>query len=309
MIPTVIIEEHNEAFLVWHWARQKGLIEARSNSLIHIDAHSDLATPRLRRSIHDLQESVESHRHFTYNELTISTFIMPAVYQGLIDEIHWVKQGHKKDRKKERQQYVRSLNGHGKSLTRAEANNREEIEKIEDPDRKWFQVLLSAEEELPEGASGLLDFDLDYFSTIEDPLEYRDLRIEISKAEYEGFVSNKYHPLKHLGFRFEAVESEGKYYYLINETDEVYASRFKVSNAVIADKIGGTVRTLEAKGVQPKVITVCRSQLSGYTPEDQCEYIQEELLFALSNSYNLEVMHIDDVLSDWERLQVGEAVA
>ncbi|RUS78120.1 hypothetical protein EGW08_014128 [Elysia chlorotica] len=45
-LPVFVLEEHHEAVRYWMWALQAGRLPRRSgNTLIHIDAHSDLATP------------------------------------------------------------------------------------------------------------------------------------------------------------------------------------------------------------------------------------------------------------------------
>ena len=37
-----VIEEHHEAFLVWNWAKDSGIMESSNNTLSHVDDHSDL---------------------------------------------------------------------------------------------------------------------------------------------------------------------------------------------------------------------------------------------------------------------------
>jgi hypothetical protein len=47
-VPLYILEEHHEAFLIWNYARQKGIIPEINNSLFHFDSHSDMGIPFLR---------------------------------------------------------------------------------------------------------------------------------------------------------------------------------------------------------------------------------------------------------------------
>ncbi len=42
-IPTFIVEEHHEAFLIWKYAIQNNLIPAKGNHLFHVDEHSDMS--------------------------------------------------------------------------------------------------------------------------------------------------------------------------------------------------------------------------------------------------------------------------
>lgn len=59
-----------------------------------------MSVPRLRKSIKDLNGDFIDVIDFTYRELSISSFIIPAVYQGLINEVYWAKQKHKGTKKK-----------------------------------------------------------------------------------------------------------------------------------------------------------------------------------------------------------------
>ena len=89
------------------------MIPKKRNILLHIDEHSDLAAPRCKQSILDLK-TLGDIRSFTYTNLKIGNFIVPAVYQGLVGSIYWVKQQH--EASKSYQRYVRSFNAQGKRL-------------------------------------------------------------------------------------------------------------------------------------------------------------------------------------------------
>ena len=89
---TYIIEEHNEAFYVWNHARQNRLIKETNNILLHVDEHADNIPPQLNLSMHDLDRDMEQLKNFTYGELNIASFIVPAFYQGIFNCIYWVRQ-------------------------------------------------------------------------------------------------------------------------------------------------------------------------------------------------------------------------
>ncbi len=48
-IPTVVLEEHNEAFLAWCIAMQKKIFRPGKNVLLHVDHHSDLRLTPFRK--------------------------------------------------------------------------------------------------------------------------------------------------------------------------------------------------------------------------------------------------------------------
>ena len=90
-IKTFIIEEHNEAFFIWNYAVNKKIINSEKNILVHVDEHLDMGTPRLYTSIFDLNSDMKAVLDFSYNELSINAFIIPAVFQGIINKIYWIK--------------------------------------------------------------------------------------------------------------------------------------------------------------------------------------------------------------------------
>src|SRR5215472_9699272 len=94
MIPLFRLEEHHEAFLVWHYAIARQLMPASQNILLHVDEHSDWATPRLRRSIESAGSTLSGIAAFTYAELDIGSFIWPAIYKGIFAEVYWMRNQH-----------------------------------------------------------------------------------------------------------------------------------------------------------------------------------------------------------------------
>ncbi len=56
MTETIIHEEHHEAFLLWHQAISKGLIDKKDNTLIHVDSHGDFLCPTTDQDVRQLSE-------------------------------------------------------------------------------------------------------------------------------------------------------------------------------------------------------------------------------------------------------------
>ncbi|MCM8780228.1 MAG: UPF0489 family protein, partial [Candidatus Omnitrophica bacterium] len=93
-------QDHKWAYLHWKKAQEGGWLpksdakapEAKEQKtiLVHFDAHSDLAAPRYwladpAKKISDIQGA-----RSIQERLGIDTFILPAVFEGLVDEIVWV---------------------------------------------------------------------------------------------------------------------------------------------------------------------------------------------------------------------------
>ena len=80
------MDNHNHAFAFWHEALRKWWIK-KSSLLIHIDQHTDLATPR---NFPARKHSEESHEglveEYTNTDLTIADFIVPSLATGLLSE-------------------------------------------------------------------------------------------------------------------------------------------------------------------------------------------------------------------------------
>ena len=85
-VPTWIMDNHNHAFAFWHEAFRKWYIKTGS-LLIHIDQHTDLATPGNFPAWKHPEGSNEALvEEYTNTDLTIADFIVPALATGLISE-------------------------------------------------------------------------------------------------------------------------------------------------------------------------------------------------------------------------------
>ena len=42
-IPTIVIDEHNEAFVAWYKFKEQKIIDETGNYLLHVDHHDDMA--------------------------------------------------------------------------------------------------------------------------------------------------------------------------------------------------------------------------------------------------------------------------
>jgi hypothetical protein len=174
-IPFFIVEEHHEAFFIWNYAIQADWIPAKGNCLFHVDTHADMGIPRFNMSMHDIKNDMRIIKEFTYKELNIATFIIPACYQGIFNQVFWIKQKNRDQRCNPLEQYVRSYNQSGKRLISGKTQNLKAD--IIDPDRKNFDYFLSTIEQLPSYRDVVLDIDLDYFYCSGNPLELQEIQI------------------------------------------------------------------------------------------------------------------------------------
>ncbi len=85
-VPTWIMDNHNHAFAFWHEAYWKWWIKKWS-FLVHIDQHTDLATPGNFPAWKHPEESYEDIvEEYVNTDLTIADFIVPALTTGLLQD-------------------------------------------------------------------------------------------------------------------------------------------------------------------------------------------------------------------------------
>lgn len=303
-IPVFIFEEHNEAFFVWHYAVQKNWLPKSGNTLLHIDEHSDMGIPRFTYSINSLNGNLQQLYDFTYNELTIENFIIPAIYQQLFNKIYWVRQS--KDVPLPSAMCVYTYDD-GKVLT---ARSLEELgtKALFDTSYKKakFKCLnVEQRDEFPERESVILDVDLDYFSCNNKYHNFQG-ELEITEEQYHSFRQDHYQFMRlALGSGVKAKVEDGKYYLVFNDfapdRDDKIPNVLKVSEEKILARLDRIIDLLKTKQIDIKLIDICRSQISGFTPSDQCQFIEDNLLAKLGEIYDLEIMSLDRVYQQ-ERL-------
>ncbi len=298
-IKTYVIEEHHEAFLVWKHAIKNNWMPATGNCLYHVDEHSDMGTPRFNTSIHHLNGNLDVIKDFTYRELNIADFIVPAVYQDIFDRIYWIRQRHKAKKKRSHKMYVKSYNEAGKKLLSSTNHFSAVVEDSDDAfdeDIRTFGYYLRDADEIPgQQQAVVLDIDLDYFSCAGNPLELNEIVLEITEDEYNRFLHNPYHPVNFMFNRVEAEKEGDKYFYVFNYFNEVYPTKLKVEQQDILDRINQFTELLKQKRVKPHIIDICRSRFSGYTPDDQWEFIEKALLKNLKELYPIELIPVSEL--------------
>jgi len=298
-VKTIILEENHELFYLWNKEIWDKRLNAKDNTLLHFDEHNDLCPPRVKTSIDEIN-SESDLMQFTYDELAINTFIIPSIYQGIFNKVYWVN--HKNTNSRPIKRCVRTFNNEGKKFivfnpSKKPLNTNAKIKK--------FMVLpvTIGTLKLNNHKNVFLDVSLNYFSCVSDPIEYRVSYIEIAKSEYEDFIANqRYHNLKFelLGHRISTKQENGKYYYVLNDHEEIYSSVSSRLKEDITKKINNFVTGLSRLNLIPSIITITRSVKSGYTPNDMAEYIESELINKLRRIYSLNISHIDSYIDKKE---------
>lgn len=287
MIPCWIIEEHHEAFYVWHCAIQLGFISSKGNCLLHVDEHSDLGIPLLSSSLRSLKFNPDRAKTFTYRELSIINFIYPALYLGIFHQVYWLRQNHD-ERTSDRKLFVSSIKGDGKNLR---VESKIKLTNWWQPDRKVieFYYVNPRERKLNFNSLVVLDIDLDYFSCDNPGGAY--FEVEITPAAYFDLRDNLYSKAKlNLGNELVIKEQEGKFYLCTEKIP--LEENLKVSNTEIIDRVDRLGQFLQDNFIQPQMINICRSRHSGYTPPDQWQFIETVLIDRLQSLYPIEFMSI-----------------
>ena len=291
-VRAIIMEEHHEAFFVWNLAVAQKWIEATKNALLHADSHADFSIPSLSTSLKELGGETARIYDFTYNELSIESFILPTVYQGMFRELYWLRLEHflKQDQKTI---HVFSQRGEGRSLLMTENIH---IAGVFNPERKHaYANAITAEEPLVTSLPIVLDIDLDYFSC--DDATGGSWEVECTAETFEAFRKDRYHPLRlKFGGKMRAEKRDGKFFLCFTPPSVSRSKQQEKPEIKILEHIAAFVDFLRKNRIQPQIIDICRSRYSGFTPADQWQFIEEKLLKGLGKLYKLEIINIHDLV-------------
>lgn len=308
--PLFIMEEHHEAFFIWHYAIQQQLMAASGNTLLHVDEHADIGAPRLFQSVDTLGMDLHAIYRFTFDELSCFEFIIPSLYLGLFKELVWIRQS--AERKSDQLAIVRAPQKSGQFFEIAGYNvfnNQPTLPPTAPTDGRCVRYRhQTATDVLPAMDNVILDIDLDYFSC-EDAVNLPQ-KLEVSPEEYARFQTDRYHFLRiNQGSRIKMQEEDGKYFLYLKNYPEAAPTPLRVSEATILERLDGFVTFLEDKQVKPLIIDIARSRLSGYTPHDQWQFIEQNLIERLSTLYDLDIRTVDQVYESLPRqLEADQAV-
>ena len=312
-IPVFIVEEHNQAFYVWWWAKQRGYYEGPA-TLFHFDAHPDMSIPHLDVSIYEalaLPNDVERTRmmkDFVDTYLDIGSFIAPAICAGLVQNIYFIPPGNIIPTQRiiwqKKEKIIGSREGTGREFIGGTLNRtmihsmifwnvlpedyefidtvtlRRDVESVL-TDAVEYTYIETTPNYLPKDKAVIVDIDLDFFSSLNSPAMRQPVTINITKEYYHKYKDSLYHPLRYVGLR-PVFQRENNHYLLVLEP-----FHFAVEDRINTEEVIRELADLCAHSIadtqnETKLLTISRSSKSGYTPSSQVEFIQETLLNALS---------------------------
>jgi hypothetical protein len=283
-VPTYVFDEHNEAFYFWHKAKYEGFLNEPLD-LFHIDAHDDMRRGDVfKRSLYfpnDLQQDgyANYYQDFAKNELHISNFILPAVLNGLIKNVYFIYPKWRNFKPRRKKINISSAFGEGKILKigiNIGKNTDPRVLKAY-PDLRYFNYSMRAIERIPKNRKVILDIDLDYFACVDSISNRMSYELEITEEQFlkkEIFLRDRTLPFSGLEFSFS--EKNGKYHIKVAHK-KVKDISYLPPEEEVESEIDTLVNTLQTKKIRPVVITICRSFISGFCPEDYYEFIETKL--------------------------------
>jgi UPF0489 domain len=295
-IPLVVVEEHHEAFYVWHYGIRNGWLSASGNTLLHADSHSDMSLPRLRRPLDSIGD-MSDLAAFTYEELNIGNFIWPAVYQDLYNRVLWVRYRHKLNAGG-----WRSISIGAKNRSRTEFFSVSSLASTPYADSVDVRTIefapVTTQECVNTDQPVVIDIDLDYFCCNEHP-QLPVLEVETTRDEYEKFVHDPYHFLRIAGGKVSVLAREDRYFFVYDDfphRDDPGPVCNPAVESEIEERIIDFTNYLCSYSIVPPVIVICRSVYSGYTPAEHSSFVQERLIERLAQLYSLQTFSIQDLL-------------
>jgi hypothetical protein len=294
-IPLSIVDEHNQAFYYWFKARHDGFIN-KPLDLFHVDAHDDMGRPQTFRqslfsSAEPQAEILEYYRRFVETELNIANFILPAVLAGLVRNIYFIYPSWRHFKPRRRHSNISSAFGEGRILKygmRAAEGMAAGARKAL-PDLTSYTYFQRDIRSLPQNKQVILDIDLDYFACRDSVNNTFHYEMAITPDQFrhrDGFLADK--SLRYSGLNFEFLEKTDGYYVRIGHRPEKEVAHLPPREEITAE-IDALIASLQARHIRPQLVTITRSDLSGYCPAEFVESIQVELLRKLEQFIPIQV--------------------
>lgn len=286
-IPVFTMEEHHEAFYIWHLAKERKYIKPSGNVLLHVDHHDDMELGGYTQEFLDsLSEmTVQKSRTLTYSQLGIANFIIPVLYEGVFDRLYMHKgllpqQFQKENKFIQRRNSMELIHGRYIPFIHGPFKG--------NPDYAFYTYLEGALSEMEDKQDIVLDIDLDYFWWDDSLTSVGEKRMEITEEAYIEYMENPYHPFRILPILMvRAAKENGKYYLDYKEYREPDRAPGKER---VKKRICRFTEWLAQQKIYPSVIDICRSRNSGYLPKEADSFVEEILLEELNKNYTLELV-------------------
>lgn len=277
-IPYVMIEEHHEAFYYWGLAVEKGWIPSTGNVLFHLDHHDDMECGGYRRDFHTPFSSLEERHAFTYHNLGIADFIVPALFEQTFTQLYMMKSLLPKPFQEE-QRLVKLTGNSYLAVHRYVPFLHGEYKKNGHPNYRFFTYSEGSLMNTPALENTVLDVDLDYFCWDDSLHTVQPKRMELTKQAFEEYQADPYHPFRILPRRLlTAIEEDGHYYL---EYSEPLEPAVIASEELIQKRMTRFFQWLKKQPWEPRMVSVCRSAHSGYLPRCRAAFVEEQFLNGL----------------------------
>lgn len=298
-IPLVAIEEHNEVFFVWYYARETGWLAEAGNILLHIDDHADLNLPLSRETI-PARHDFESAARYAYDRIDIASFIWPSVYSGLFDKVYWLRRKHEPQAGNWRRVKLKFVRDRiPLPWTKAEVFSLDPLP-LDSGEVACEYAPLDPGERLQPAAPLALDIDLDYFC-VNYPPEKPPVAYPIEEFFAREIIENPYHWSRVEG-NIMKVERNGNGHWLLAVREpRLYRSRAKderPAHLIIGEALERLGAYLDEFHLRPALITICRSEYSGYTPRAVTAQIEGGVRELLRDRFEIEEHSLNSLLPD-----------
>ncbi len=290
MIPVFRMEEHSEAYAIWHIAVEEGLIPASGNVLVHVDHHDDLECGPYDHDFTQPFPNVAQAMEFLRDGLGIADFIAPAFWEGIFDKMVNFKSIFPSN--KPPQVKAVALRGTQELILRdyiplTDSGN-ENVKAVD-----YLQLSLNPLP--PIDVPVVLDIDIDYFCWDNTLSTGTPARLEITEEAYRAFRTDPRHPCRILAKRIVyAFEKDGRYYMQIRDPAP---NPRETRDERIRQRVDKFMAWLKETELQPAVIDICRSRISGYCPSNKWEMVEGLVLEGLREIYPLQLR--DDMLENY----------
>lgn len=270
--PTYIIDEHNEAFLVW--SNIFNNIAPIKRHLIHIDEHADFGIPFLTKPVPDQFSTAEQVVDFTYRQLTIGTFLIPSAIRKFFSTLTWIKPSFPISSTLENIYINYNPELYKISILNNPNNNCTKLKYISSI---WQDKIFYSD-------NWMLDICLDAFNP-NKILTPDPFTLEITKIEFERL---NYHDINVWNMRYGASVTtaikDNKYYFNIDFSKWSSPENINLNNG-LDNNLKNFEKFINSTSILPDVITICRSIKSGHTRRDEVEWIQDFILKTLKYKY------------------------
>jgi len=278
----VVIEEHNEAFLILQRLFTK---YHTAYNLVHVDKHTDLSEPIVSLDLLKMN-SEKSQLEITYQWLRDADYILPLLYTGAVSRVFWLGLSKSEMVTSIRVVCKKIPNSNGEVML--ETRNNSDLSK---------GVLLSQCDEhsrivgLLNGPTAL-SIDLDYF--ICNDFEGEKTTIEISEQEYTMYMNDKMHPLRvNFGGRCRVFKVEDNYFAMLSTIQPDAQS--PVGMCVVRQRLNSFFDFVKRNISDPQIIIICKSEISGYCPSDYVDFLLKKIMAHFKGT-NFRSMNDDTIL-------------